>query len=124
MEGRHAVQRLEAGIRALDKLRGKGEVIASHQTEGKRATCSSTGIMKSTSGTSSAVQSVLPADEKPRLSQNEKVKDTRPEPAQNLSTRNVTRGVWELARLHTREAWLCWYPAGEQRLGLKQNLEA
>lgn len=28
------------------------------------------------------------------------------------SSRNITRGVWELARLHTREAWLCWYPAG------------
>ena len=28
------------------------------------------------------------------------------------SPRNLTRGVWELARLHTREAWLCWYPAG------------
>ncbi|KAJ6142505.1 UbiA-like prenyltransferase [Penicillium samsonianum] len=27
------------------------------------------------------------------------------------SQRNVARGVWELARLHTREAWLCWYPA-------------
>jgi 4-hydroxybenzoate polyprenyltransferase len=25
--------------------------------------------------------------------------------------RDVIRGVWELARLHTREAWLCWYPA-------------
>lgn len=25
---------------------------------------------------------------------------------------NVARGVWELARLHTKEAWLCWYPAG------------
>ncbi|KAI4088536.1 MAG: hypothetical protein L6R37_008180 [Teloschistes peruensis] len=27
-------------------------------------------------------------------------------------TRDVKRGVFELARLHTREAWLCWYPAG------------
>ncbi|RMZ77832.1 hypothetical protein DV737_g4177, partial [Chaetothyriales sp. CBS 132003] len=27
------------------------------------------------------------------------------------SKRDLTRGVWELARLHTREAWLCWYPA-------------
>ena len=27
------------------------------------------------------------------------------------NSRNVPRGVWELARLHTREAWLCWYPA-------------
>jgi hypothetical protein len=26
------------------------------------------------------------------------------------STRNPIHGVWELARLHTREAWLCWYP--------------
>ncbi|KAL9618590.1 MAG: hypothetical protein Q9160_006701 [Pyrenula sp. 1 TL-2023] len=26
-------------------------------------------------------------------------------------SRDVVRGVWELARLHTREAWLCWYPA-------------
>ncbi|KAL9579880.1 MAG: hypothetical protein Q9203_006523 [Teloschistes exilis] len=26
-------------------------------------------------------------------------------------TRDVKRGVFELARLHTREAWLCWYPA-------------
>lgn len=25
--------------------------------------------------------------------------------------RNVFQGIWELARLHTREAWLCWYPA-------------
>jgi 4-hydroxybenzoate polyprenyltransferase len=25
--------------------------------------------------------------------------------------RNVARGVLELARLHTRESWLCWYPA-------------
>ena len=80
--------------------------------------------MKSTSGTSSAVQFVLPVDEKPHLSQNEKVMDTRRKPAQNLSTRNVTRGLWELARLHTREAWLCWYPAGEQRLALKHILEA
>ena len=30
----------------------------------------------------------------------------------NHSSRNLARGVWELARLHTREAWLCWYPAG------------
>lgn len=28
------------------------------------------------------------------------------------SSRNVIRGIWELGRLHTREAWLCWYPAG------------
>lgn len=28
------------------------------------------------------------------------------------SRRNLGRGVWQLARLHTREAWLCWYPAG------------
>ena len=28
------------------------------------------------------------------------------------STRNVRKGVWQLARLHTKEAWLCWYPAG------------
>ncbi|KAJ5186083.1 Amidohydrolase 2 [Penicillium cf. griseofulvum] len=27
------------------------------------------------------------------------------------SSHNVSRGIWELARLHTREAWLCWYPA-------------
>ena len=26
-------------------------------------------------------------------------------------SRDVTRGLWELARFHTREAWLCWYPA-------------
>ncbi|KAK6008857.1 hypothetical protein QM012_000760 [Aureobasidium pullulans] len=25
--------------------------------------------------------------------------------------RDVVRGIYELARLHTREAWLCWYPA-------------
>lgn len=25
--------------------------------------------------------------------------------------RDFLRGVWELARFHTREAWLCWYPA-------------
>lgn len=25
--------------------------------------------------------------------------------------RDVFRGVWELSRLHTREAWICWYPA-------------
>ncbi|KAI6782837.1 uncharacterized protein J7T54_000980 [Emericellopsis cladophorae] len=25
--------------------------------------------------------------------------------------RDVFRGVWELARLHTREAWVCWSPA-------------
>ena len=35
-----------------------------------------------------------------------------PKSPPNVSPRNVTRGVWELARLHTREAWLCWYPAG------------
>jgi hypothetical protein len=29
------------------------------------------------------------------------------------SNRNLRKGVWELARLHTREAWLCWYPAGK-----------
>jgi len=28
------------------------------------------------------------------------------------SNRNLSKGVWELARLHTKEAWLCWYPAG------------
>ncbi|MCJ1423703.1 hypothetical protein MMC29_001587 [Sticta canariensis] len=33
------------------------------------------------------------------------------------SARNVRRGVWELARLHIREAWLCWYPAGMSALG-------
>ncbi|KAK7718826.1 hypothetical protein SLS57_005936 [Botryosphaeria dothidea] len=27
------------------------------------------------------------------------------------SNRNLRKGIWELARLHTREAWLCWYPA-------------
>ncbi|GKZ18417.1 hypothetical protein AbraIFM66951_000976 [Aspergillus brasiliensis] len=33
--------------------------------------------------------------------------------ATNASTspRNVPRGIWELARLHTRESWLCWYPS-------------
>lgn len=30
----------------------------------------------------------------------------------NDRSRDVTRGLWELARFHTREAWLCWYPAG------------
>ncbi|KAL7952722.1 UbiA prenyltransferase family [Trichoderma compactum] len=25
--------------------------------------------------------------------------------------RDVFRGIWELARLHTREAWVCWSPA-------------
>lgn len=29
-----------------------------------------------------------------------------------ISARNVPKGVWQLARLHTKEAWLCWYPAG------------
>ena len=24
---------------------------------------------------------------------------------------DFVKGVWQLARLHTREAWLCWYPA-------------
>ena len=28
-------------------------------------------------------------------------------------SRDVKRAIWELARLHTREAWLCWYPAGQ-----------
>lgn len=32
-------------------------------------------------------------------------------PKQTASSRDPARGVWELARLHTREAWLCWYPA-------------
>ncbi|RDL32635.1 4-hydroxybenzoate polyprenyltransferase [Venustampulla echinocandica] len=27
------------------------------------------------------------------------------------SKRNVARGIFELGRLHTKEAWLCWYPA-------------
>ncbi|KAM7183945.1 hypothetical protein V8F20_012422 [Naviculisporaceae sp. PSN 640] len=27
------------------------------------------------------------------------------------SQRNVPLGIWRLARFHTREAWLCWYPA-------------
>ncbi|KAL5405908.1 hypothetical protein PMIN03_008111 [Paraphaeosphaeria minitans] len=27
------------------------------------------------------------------------------------SGRNLRKGVWQLARLHTKEAWLCWYPA-------------
>ena len=35
-----------------------------------------------------------------------------PKSSPKASSRNITRGVWELARLHTREAWLCWYPAG------------
>lgn len=38
------------------------------------------------------------------------------------SARNVTRGVWELARLHTREAWLCWYPAGMSALDRSVSL--
>ena len=38
------------------------------------------------------------------------------------SPRNLARGVWELARLHTREAWLCWYPAGAYELLQFQNL--
>jgi hypothetical protein len=29
------------------------------------------------------------------------------------SSRNLRKGIWELARLHTKEAWLCWYPAGQ-----------
>jgi hypothetical protein len=28
------------------------------------------------------------------------------------STRNLGKGIWELARFHTKESWLCWYPAG------------
>lgn len=36
--------------------------------------------------------------------------------------RNVTRGVWEMARLHTREAWLCWYPAGMTALDFSVSL--
>ena len=32
--------------------------------------------------------------------------------AEHHRSRDVSRGVWELARFHTREAWLCWYPAG------------
>ncbi|TAQ84223.1 hypothetical protein B7494_g7452 [Chlorociboria aeruginascens] len=28
-----------------------------------------------------------------------------------VSRRDPIRGVWELARLHTREAFLCWFPA-------------
>ena len=60
---------------------------------------------------------MLPANEKPRFRQNGQVKDTaRKSVISNPSFRNVTRGVWELARLHTREAWLCWYPASKQRL--------
>lgn len=31
-------------------------------------------------------------------------------PSQN---RDLRRGLWELARLHTKESWLCWYPAGQ-----------
>lgn len=27
------------------------------------------------------------------------------------TNKSIARGVFELARLHTREAWLCWYPA-------------
>ncbi|KAM7205914.1 hypothetical protein V8F33_000744 [Rhypophila sp. PSN 637] len=27
------------------------------------------------------------------------------------SQRDVVLGIWRLARFHTREAWLCWYPA-------------
>jgi hypothetical protein len=33
-------------------------------------------------------------------------------PVAHGSSRDIVRGIWELARLHTREAWLCWYPAG------------
>ncbi len=49
---------------------------------------------------------------KPRLRRNEKIEGV-PHTEDNGSNRDVVRGVWELARLHTREAWLCWYPAGE-----------
>ncbi|TGJ86894.1 hypothetical protein E0Z10_g1855 [Xylaria hypoxylon] len=28
-----------------------------------------------------------------------------------IPQRNTLRGVWELARFHTRESWLCWYPS-------------
>ena len=60
---------------------------------------------------------MLAADEKPRFRQNGQVLDTARKSAIPIpSSRNVTRGVWELARLHTREAWLCWYPASKQRL--------
>lgn len=38
----------------------------------------------------------------------------RPSSPALQQSRDVVRGVWELARLHTREAWLCWYPAGMQ----------
>ena len=38
------------------------------------------------------------------------------------SSRDVVRGVWELARLHTREAWLCWYPAGQYGFRLGKHL--
>ena len=74
--------------------------------------------MKSTSATSSAVNFVRPVDEKSRQSRNDIVRDAGRNPTRKPSPRNVTRGVWELARLHTREAWLCWYPAGEQHLTL------
>lgn len=42
----------------------------------------------------------------------QELKGSSPKPASNHVSRDISRGVWELARFHTREAWLCWYPAG------------
>jgi 4-hydroxybenzoate polyprenyltransferase len=38
--------------------------------------------------------------------------------------RNAIRGVWELARLHTKESWLCLCPAGEQISGRRKSSRA
>ena len=43
---------------------------------------------------------------------NDNASDSSSKAMVNHRSRDVTRGLWELARFHTREAWLCWYPAG------------
>lgn len=48
--------------------------------------------------------------EKPQA-QKQKIVRVDAKPA--ASNRHIVRGVVELARLHTKESWLCWYPAGK-----------
>lgn len=45
--------------------------------------------------------------------QDQKQKTLRVDAKPAASNRHIVRGVLELARLHTKESWLCWYPAGE-----------
>jgi len=53
----------------------------------------------------------VPVDTSPPVSEKQAVQKKPVRENHGARQRNVVRGVWELARLHTKESWLCWYPA-------------